>query len=183
MDKILRIAGAAVACALMAFSCVSGRTEPQRGSDGRGGPGPGVSGGQGPSEADMSLLRLKGLVDCAQAELAITKEQATAILPILKDWKSKARSLSGSDAKTYAASIDAALSEAQKAYRPEPPKGMGQGGPGGDGQPAGAPPQGRPQDGPLEGQPSQGAAGGPPQAGTGTAALLDELIAALACVG
>jgi len=151
MERVIRISGIALICALMAFSCVIARDARAQ-----------APGGRGPSDAEMTLMRLKGLVAAGDSDVAITKEQASAMLPILKAWRAKVSSASASDMKTYAASLEAALTDEQKVYRPEPPRG---------GPMGGDPQRGR--------QPSDGNGGPGGHGGGPVSALLDELITAL----
>ena len=90
----------------------------------------------------MALLKLQGLVDASSsnAALKLTTDQVTAILPVLKAWKANLSQASESDTKGYTKTITAVLTDAQKAYRPQPPQGNDGTGNSGGQPPAGGPP-------------------------------------------
>ena len=102
-----------------------------------------------PTEAELALLRLKVLIDEAQSqpELAVTADQAKALLPVLLDWDKAITSNPGAETDAYIEQISAELTDAQNAFIPGPPEGMpGESGDSGDkGAKGQRPPQGGPQ--------------------------------------
>jgi hypothetical protein len=164
MRNFLRTASIALACALVAFSCASERDPRAQG------PGGGRDGGRSPDEAEMTLMRLKGIIDISDTNqaLALSKEQIQTILPVLKSWKANVASVSASEAEAYAAKIVATLTDEQKAFKPKAPNDAERGPDPrtqGGGRPGGQPPSGQ---------------GGPGQSGGNhLSALLDELIETL----
>lgn len=102
-----------------------------------------------PTEAELSLLRLKVLIDDAQSqpELALTADQAKAILSILLDWDNAIASNPDTATESYIDEITAELTDAQNAFVPGPPEGMAGGaGPSGNkGSKSERPPQGGPE--------------------------------------
>jgi len=126
MQKKLRIAAITIILAsLLVFPSVA-----QGNSEGSG-PGRPSGNQQGPerpdrpkpTESEISLLRLKGLIDNAQTqpELAISTEQASALLPILKEWQTAIKSNTNAKTGDYVAAIGAKLTVEQNAYFPQPP--------------------------------------------------------------
>lgn len=100
-----------------------------------------------PTESELSLLRLKGLIDNAQTqpELTISAKQAAAILPILQKWQTTIKSNPYAKTGDYVAAIGAKLTVEQNAYSPQPPVMSGGGGPSGNNASSGRkPPQGGP---------------------------------------
>lgn len=160
MQKNLKIAVAILVCSSMFYSCAS---DDKRDSRAPGGPPNSMRGEMGQSESELTLFRLKSLIDNAESiqSLSISVEQAAIIIPILEVWRDKLTANSMIDSKTFAANIAAVLTDVQNAYQPE----LSQGKPGGEGAPGKGP---KPSGGPGSGD------GESP-----VASLLDELIGAL----
>ncbi|HWQ42680.1 MAG TPA: hypothetical protein VN456_11695 [Desulfosporosinus sp.] len=141
MKRILMTISAITFCGVMVISCAS-----EYGLQGQP-----PSGGEGKSSApETILMTLKNLTNLptTQKSLAITTEQTTLLLPILKEWKSKSSTSSSADAKAYASGIKSVLTKEQLAYHPEIQQGngsSGMGAPGGNppNQGGGMPPSGQ----------------------------------------
>jgi len=140
--------GGAVGIVLVAALLISCTSDHQHGPGGK------------PSDSVSALLSLKGLIDSGSSDsLKLTQGQVALILPVLKEWKANVSGASETVTTGYAKKITAALTDAQKAYRPQPPQGTR-----GPGNSDGGPPSGGP-----------GGPGGRPDIGQ----LLDSLIQAL----
>lgn len=145
MKKNLCFAAIPLIFSLLAFPCAAlGSSE---GSRPAGQQGPGGQNMPKPTESELSLLRLKGLIDNArsQPELAIRTDQAAVLLPVLKKWQTAIKSNPYAETGDYVAAIAATLTDEQNAYFPHPPAIAGGAGPSANNASSGRkPPRGRP---------------------------------------